>query len=64
MAEPRPQSQGPERPMILLADTGAARIITRGHGEADPVAPNTQNGHDNPAGRAQNRRVVISFARG
>jgi outer membrane protein OmpA-like peptidoglycan-associated protein len=40
------------------------RIVTRGHGEADPVAPNTQDGHDNPAGRAQNRRVVISFPRG
>lgn len=46
-----------------LGGSGAARIVTHGHGEADPVAPNTQNGHDNPAGRAQNRRVVISFPR-
>jgi OmpA-OmpF porin, OOP family len=44
-----------------LGGSGALRIVTRGHGEADPVAPNTQNEHDNPAGRAQNRRVVISF---
>jgi outer membrane protein OmpA-like peptidoglycan-associated protein len=44
-----------------LGGPGAPRIITRGHGEADPVAPNTKDGHDNPAGRAQNRRVVISF---
>jgi OOP family OmpA-OmpF porin len=47
-----------------LGEAGATRIVTRGHGEADPVAPNTQNGHDNPAGRAQNRRVVVSFPRG
>jgi outer membrane protein OmpA-like peptidoglycan-associated protein len=46
-----------------LGGAGAPRIVTRGHGEADPVAPNTQNGHDNPAGRAQNRRVVVSFPR-
>ncbi len=46
-----------------LRGPGAPRIVARGHGEADPVAPNTQNGHDNPAGRAQNRRVVISFPR-
>jgi outer membrane protein OmpA-like peptidoglycan-associated protein len=46
-----------------LGGSNAARIVTHGHGEADPVAPNTQNGHDNPAGRAQNRRVVISFPR-
>lgn len=47
-----------------LGGSGAARIVTHGHGEADPVAPNTQDGHDDPAGRAQNRRVVISFSRG
>jgi outer membrane protein OmpA-like peptidoglycan-associated protein len=46
-----------------LGGSGAPQIVTRGHGEADPVAPNTQNGHDNPSGRAQNRRVVISFPR-
>ena len=28
-----------------LGGSGAPRIVTRGHGEADPVAPNTQNGH-------------------
>jgi outer membrane protein OmpA-like peptidoglycan-associated protein len=46
-----------------LGGSRAPRIVTRGHGEAHPVAPNTQNGHDNPAGRAQNRRVVVSFPR-
>jgi outer membrane protein OmpA-like peptidoglycan-associated protein len=35
------------------------RITTRSFGESQPVADNTINGHDNPAGRALNRRVVI-----
>jgi outer membrane protein OmpA-like peptidoglycan-associated protein len=35
---------------------------SQGFGEADPVAPNTlPNGADNPAGRALNRRVTISY---
>jgi outer membrane protein OmpA-like peptidoglycan-associated protein len=38
-------------------------IRARGVGEADPVAPNTRGGDDNPAGRARNRRVTISFPR-
>ncbi|MEV0387367.1 OmpA family protein [Nonomuraea sp. NPDC050643] len=40
---------------------GTPRIVASGHGEADPVAPNTQGGKDDPAGRAENRRVVIHF---
>ena len=36
-------------------------ISTSSRGELDPVAPNTlPNGKDNPAGRALNRRVVIT----
>jgi outer membrane protein OmpA-like peptidoglycan-associated protein len=35
---------------------------SNGHGSADPVAPNTlPSGADNPAGRALNRRVTISY---
>ena len=35
-----------------------------GKGEAEPVAPNeAADGADNPAGRAQNRRVVMSIPR-
>jgi OmpA-OmpF porin, OOP family len=46
-----------------LASTGARFVVT-GHGEADPVAPNTNpDGSDNPAGRAKNRRVTVRFAR-
>ncbi len=33
-----------------------------GKGESEPVAPNTnEDGSDNPAGRASNRRVTITF---
>jgi OOP family OmpA-OmpF porin len=40
------------------------RLVTRGHGEADPVAGNTRkDGSDNPKGRARNRRVTITFPR-
>ena len=37
------------------------RIHAVGHGEREPVAPNEIDGHDNPAGRALNRRVEIEF---
>jgi len=47
-----------------LASTGA-QFIVRGHGESNPVAPNTNpDGSDNPAGRAKNRRVTVRFAKG
>lgn len=37
-----------------------ARISARGYGESKPIAPNTtKDGKDNPAGRAENRRVEI-----
>ncbi|MDT0619070.1 OmpA family protein [Salinisphaera sp. P385] len=45
-----------------LVDNGiaASRMVTRGFGETRPVAPNTQpDGSDNPAGRAENRRVEL-----
>ena len=41
------------------------RYEARGLGEADPVAPNQlPNGQDNPAGRQENRRVVITYQAG
>ena len=45
-----------------LVDHGISsrRLQTEGFGETRPVAPNTQSdGSDNPAGRAQNRRVEL-----
>ncbi len=33
-----------------------------GRGSASPVAPNSIDGQDNPAGRTRNRRVEITFA--
>lgn len=40
----------------------AHALRASGHGEADPVAPNTKAGEDNPAGRRRNRRVTIGFS--
>jgi outer membrane protein OmpA-like peptidoglycan-associated protein len=52
---------------FLQAKVGNAKLSyrSRGLGEADPVAPNTLRGRaDNPAGRRQNRRVVIKYTPG
>ncbi|GAB2855808.1 hypothetical protein GCM10022221_64230 [Actinocorallia aurea] len=45
-----------------LAALGVQGLTARGLGEADPIAPNTIGGKDNPSGRAENRRVEIVFA--
>ncbi|WP_433245877.1 OmpA family protein [Actinomadura nitritigenes] len=37
------------------------RIEAKGYGETRPIAPNLVGGKDNPAGRAKNRRVDITF---
>lgn len=42
----------------------AARITTSGKGSTEPVADNEVDGHDNPEGRQQNRRVEVLFAKG
>ena len=48
----------------LRAVIGNDRPLTvAGRGETQPVAPNEKNGEDNPAGRALNRRVVVTFPR-
>ena len=39
------------------------RLTVKGHGELQPIAENEVEGKDNPAGRAKNRRVEISFER-
>lgn len=36
-----------------------AKVEPWAHGAADPVAPNSIGGRDNPAGRAENRRVEL-----
>src|SRR4029453_4119437 len=39
---------------VALRRGGAPRLVVRGHGEADPVASNTnKDGSDNPEGRAR-----------
>ncbi|MEU8122733.1 OmpA family protein [Spirillospora sp. NPDC049024] len=40
------------------------RIVAKGYGETRPVAPNEQGGKDDPAGRAKNRRVEITYQKG
>jgi outer membrane protein OmpA-like peptidoglycan-associated protein len=42
---------------------GGFSIVAAGHGEANPVAPNTKDGKDYSAGRAKNRRVEITFTK-
>ncbi|MDR1441775.1 MAG: OmpA family protein [Bifidobacteriaceae bacterium] len=36
-------------------------LTEQGHSSSEPVAPNEIDGKDNPAGRALNRRVVMSY---
>jgi len=46
--------------LIKEGAVNKARISARGYGESKPIAPNTtKDGKDNPAGRAENRRVEI-----
>lgn len=47
---------------VIAEDRPDVKINPEGHGEADPVEPNTKNGEDNPEGRAKNRRVEIAYA--
>jgi OOP family OmpA-OmpF porin len=45
----------------LRTTLGSARAVTTsGRAATQPVAPETVDGHDDPAGRALNRRVVIT----
>jgi len=47
---------------LVEAGVDESRLNVSGDGEASPVAPNeNDDGTDNPAGRAENRRVEISF---
>lgn len=39
------------------------RLTVKGHGERQPIAENELEGKDNPAGRAKNRRVEVSYDR-
>ena len=61
-----PLSQARARSVVnvLRPATAGAGVTyqSQGLGSQDPVAPNTKkDGSDNPAGRAQNRRVTIEF---
>jgi len=46
--------------LVKKGGLDGAKIVTRGYGESNPVAPNTNpDGSDNPEGRAKNRRVEV-----
>jgi OOP family OmpA-OmpF porin len=44
---------------LVSKGIAASRLTTVGRGEADPIAPNTKDGKDNPEGRAMNRRAEL-----
>ncbi|MDR0284095.1 MAG: OmpA family protein [Propionibacteriaceae bacterium] len=46
---------------VIAASRSDLQLTVTGFGEADPIAANTVGGEDNPAGRAQNRRVEIVY---
>ena len=47
--------------LVKKGGVGNKRMTTKGWGEANPVAPNTNDdGSDNPEGRQKNRRVEIT----
>lgn len=48
---------------LVVAGVDQGRLIVSGLGESAPIAPNeTDDGIDNPTGRAQNRRVEVIFS--
>ncbi|MDR1441768.1 MAG: OmpA family protein [Bifidobacteriaceae bacterium] len=46
---------------VLRAARSDLTVTDEGHSSSQPVAPNEIEGKDNPAGRALNRRVVLSY---
>ena len=50
--------------LAAIAGLEQVQFVVRGHGEADPVAPNQRpDGGDDPEGRQRNRRVTVSFGK-
>ena len=45
----------------LAGKLSGRTLRATGHGEANPIAPNTKNRKDDPDGRAKNRRVTIRY---
>lgn len=46
---------------VLRAERPDLTLTVTGHGSSDPVAENSSGGQDDPAGRAQNRRVELTY---
>lgn len=50
--------------LVSKGSVDAGRLQTKGYGESEPVAPNTNSdGSDNPNGRQKNRRVEVRIPR-
>ena len=77
IVEGHTDSRGSDETNLRLSDRRAATVIAmlerrypnltghltpEGFGESRPIAPNDIGGVDNPAGRAENRRVEMHFA--
>lgn len=64
-AEDFNQRLSEERAEAVAEVLGDARpdleLVVEGHGESSPVADNQVGGEDNPAGRALNRRVEVTY---
>lgn len=52
-----------EQWLATQAGGGLPPMQVEGRGEAEPVAPNTVDGRDNPEGRQKNRRVEVLLER-
>ena len=60
----RRRAKAVEGELRRLLAGATTEFITDGRGEADPVAPNKkEDGTDDPAGRARNRRVTVTYAK-
>jgi OmpA-OmpF porin, OOP family len=56
LSERRAQAVGQ---FLVSRGIAASRLSTEGRGEREPIAPNTEDGRDNPEGRAMNRRAEL-----
>ena len=62
LALSRKRAEAVKQWLVKRGGLDAAIIVTKGYGESQPIAPNTNpDGTDNPQGRAKNRRVEITM---
>lgn len=59
----RRRAEAVQRWMAVNGGGDLPPVRVEGHGEREPVAPNSIDGRDNPEGRQQNRRVEVLLER-